>query len=457
VRNPGSIGRGLSVAAVAAAVVVVALVLLSNGSSYRVNFRFTNASQLVKGNLVQVAGVKVGIVKQIDISDDGEAVVKVDITDDAYKPLRAGTAATVRQASLSGVANRYIDLSLPDGSHQQTLPDGATIRAAATTSAVDLDELFNTLDPKTRRSLQGVIKGYSNSYAKNTAEANAGWMYLDPSLVAGSRLFEELNRDTPLLKRFIDASASLVTDVAARRDDLAGLVDHLATTTGALANQKVALGQAIEQLPAFMRRADTTFVNLRSTLDDVKPLVDDSKPAVKALRPFLAALRPLAQDARPAVRDLANEVRRPGANNDLVELTRSSVPLRNIAVGPVQANGKQREGALPATTKALDQAAPELAFARPYAVDLTGWFDDFSHSGIYDALGGASRAALNVNGFTNLNGLLKPLLPGDREKFFQASASLNNRNRCPGSDERGAAWKPYPSYNCDLTQVPLGP
>jgi hypothetical protein len=38
------------------------------------------------------------------------------ITDDGYHPLRVGTKAIVRQASLSGVANRYIDLRLPPGS-----------------------------------------------------------------------------------------------------------------------------------------------------------------------------------------------------------------------------------------------------------------------------------------------------------------------------------------------------
>jgi len=431
--------------------------LLGGASSYHVKARFTNASQLVKGNLVQVAGIKIGTVKEIDISEDGEAVVDIEITDDAYDPLRKGTIATVRQASLSGVANRYIDLSLPDGRKQDTIADGAEIPSASTTSAVDLDQLFNTLDAKTRRSLQGVIKGYARAYDSRTAEANIGWLYLNPSLVATSRLFEELNRDTPLLKRFIDANAKLVTDLAERRDDLAGLIDHLATATGALANQKASLGEAIGRLPAFMRRANTTFVNLRATLRDLEPLVDDSKPAAKALRPFLAALRPLAQDARPTVRDLAGIVRRPGKDNDLVELVRSSVPLRNVAVGPVQANGKERDGALPASVKALAEATPELAFARPYAVDLTGWFDDFSHSGLYDALGGASRAGLYINGFTNINGILKPLLPGDRESFFDAAVSLNNRDRCPGSIERGGAWKPTPDYNCDITQVPLGP
>jgi phospholipid/cholesterol/gamma-HCH transport system substrate-binding protein len=452
------LGRALTVGAALVAVAAVAFVLLGSGAGdYTVHARFQNAGQLVKGDLVQVAGVRVGEVREIELTDDGQADLTLTIDDDTYSPLRRGTLATVRQASLSGVANRYIDLRLPTGGADVAIDDGGTIEATDTTSAVDLDQLFNTFDPRSRKALQGVIRGFARSYDGRSAQANAGWLYLNPSLAATTRLFREVNRDTPLLRRFIDASSHLVTDVAARRGDLAGLVDDLATTTGAIGRQKQALATSIDRLPDFMRNANTTFVNLRAALDDVAPLVRESKPVAKQLRPFLAALRPLAQDAAPTVRDLAALVRTPGVANDLVELTRSTVPLAGIATKRAQRAGAERDGAFPETVKALDQATPELRFARPYAVDLTGWFDDFSHSGIYDALGGASRAAPYVNAFTNVNGLLKPILdPVVGDKAFAAVASLNQRNRCPGSVERGSLWDPAPG-TCDPTQVPVGP
>jgi hypothetical protein len=128
-----------------------------------------------------------------------------------------------------------------------------------------------------------------------------------------------------------------------------------------------------------------------------------------------------------------------------------------VAVGPVKANGAAREGALPASTRALEQSVGELATARPYAPELTGWFDDFSHSGVYDALGGGSRAALNINGFANINGLLQPIPPDLREEAFRSLASLGQRSRCPGAMERGAVWKPTPGFPCDERQQPEGP
>ncbi len=457
-RNSRQIGRVLSAAVLVVVVAAVAVVLLGGGGGdYQVTARFQNASQLVKGNLVQVAGRPIGSVEAIELTRDGGADVRMRITEEGFAPLRRGVQAVVRQASLSGVANRYVDLRMP-GEDQAggPIPDGGRLEADRTTSAVDLDQLFDTFDPEARRSLQRVVRGFGASYDERGKQANRGLAYLEPSLASSSRLFEELTYDDPVLRRFVSASARLVTDVAARRDDVAGLVDELATTTQAIGAEKEGLAEAIRDLPPFMRRANTTFVNLRAALRDLGPLVEESKPVARKLRPFLAELRPAARGARPTLRDLSALIRRPGQDDDLIDLTRSAVPLRDIAVGPVRRNGAEREGALPASTRALAVAAPELATARPYAPDLTNWFDDFSHSGLYDAMGGGSRAAPNVNLFAAVDGLLQPIPAELRAEFFKFGASLNQNHRCPGSVERGAVWKPTPDFPCDETQVPLG-
>jgi hypothetical protein len=192
--------------------------------------------------------------------------------------------------------------------------------------------------------------------------------------------------------------------------------------------------------------------------------VRSSKPVVRKLGPLLDQLRPFARDAVPTVRDLSQTISAPGAGNDLIELLQAQPPLRDIALGPVEANGKTREGAFPASTRALSSAAPELAFARPYSVDLSAWFDDFSQSGAYDALGSFSRAGLALSAFTFspvLNSII-PVPPALRPLVFGANTSFGRNNRCPGSDERNpgdnsTTWKPTADFNCDPTQVPVGP
>ncbi|MEA2312691.1 MAG: phospholipid/cholesterol/gamma-HCH transport system substrate-binding protein [Solirubrobacteraceae bacterium] len=447
----------IALAAVVVAAVLAGLLLLGGGAGgYSVKADFQNASQLVKGNLVQVGGQPVGKVTAIDLTPDGQAQVSMSIDSD-YAPLRVGTQAVVRQASLSGIASRYVDLRLP-GQAAEKIPDGGTIAQDSTTSAVDLDQLFNTIDSKTQKDLQKVFKGSAKQYLGKGAEMNAGLLYLNPALASSSRIFQELNRDTPLLERFIVANSKLVTDLADRHADLAGLVDHLATTTTAIGSQQASLAQAIGELPPFMRRANTTFLNLRATLDDLDPLVNDSKPVAKKLRPFLEDLRPFARDARPTISDLADVLKQPGADNDLVDLNNLQPALRDATVRDVTVRGKTRQASFAASAQSLHDYAPEVGFVRPYAPDALGWFDDFSHSGIYDALGAASRVSLNTSAFTLLNGQLSPVPPELRGQAFQAGATLNQRNRCPGSADHKAddgtnPWKPTSDFNCDPSQV----
>src|SRR3954451_24660098 len=147
--------RAAALAAVLVVAVAVAVTLLGvPGGGYTVKVDFQNAAQLVKGNLVQTGGAPVGKDTNIDLPPHGRATSTMKIEDD-YAPLRRGTLATVRQASLSGVANRYIDLRLPSDQAPK-IPDGGVIEQDSTTTAVDLDEIFNTLDPKTRHDLQQV-------------------------------------------------------------------------------------------------------------------------------------------------------------------------------------------------------------------------------------------------------------------------------------------------------------
>jgi phospholipid/cholesterol/gamma-HCH transport system substrate-binding protein len=454
-RGTAPIARLLALIAIAAVAVVCVVMFLGGRNNYTVTAHFQNASQLVKGNDVKVSGLPVGSVKDIKLTPDGQAAVTFSV-DKAYAPLRQGTRAIVREASLSGVANRYIDLQVGPQSGAK-IADGGVLGQDATTTAVDLDQIFNTFDPKTRKALQGVIHGSDAEYSGSGKQMAAALPYLNPSLSASSQLFRELNSDSHLLTRFVVASSQLVTDLADRHDDLSGLVDDLATTTNAIGSRSEQLSSSIAQLPPVMRRANTTFVNLRAALDDLDPLVDASKPVAKKLRPLLAELRPLAQDARPTLRDLSTLLRAPGPNNDALELLQSQIPLRNATVRSTNEDGKQRDGAFPGSVKALDTATPEAAFVRPYSPDLLGWFDDFSHSGTFDALGAASRVAIHANAFSLVDGTLFPVPPELRKAALQATLSRGQRNRCPGSADHvaGDRSNPYKPSNldCDPNQV----
>ncbi len=434
------IARVATVAAVSVAVILVAwLVVFDSGSGYGVKARFLSGGQLSKGNLVEIAGVKVGIVKKMRLVGNGVPEAELEI-DEQYAPLPQGTRAIIRAGSQSSVANRYIDLHLPQGREQAgNIPDGGMIGSEHTTTAVELDQLFQTLDRPTRKALQGFHSGQARAYAGRGEQANRGWMYLNPSLYNSSRLFRELSYDRPVLEKFLVNSSRFVGALEDRREDLSPLITNLSRTTGALADERDALADAIARLPGFLRQANTTYVNLRATLDDVEPFVDASKPVAKRLRPYLAELRPFARDARPTVRDLRDVVSRPGRLNDLRDLQQTYPPLTEITLDTAERNGERRRGAFPELIQALRDSAPIVAHGREYTVDFLGWMDDFSHTGGADALGSFARVHTYLNAFS-LSGPAPVLIPPEtRGEVFKQVAKINQFKRCPGASEEPAA------------------
>ena len=444
--RPDSRKRALALALVLLAIIAVAVLLFAGDGGYRVTAEFVNAGQLVKGNEVKAGGVTVGSVKDIDVSQQGRAEVTIGIDDPDYQPLRKGTRLLIKQASLSGIANRYVDLHVgPDDAEE--IDDGGRIEADSTGAAVEIDQIFDMFDEETRTGLQDFFKGSAAMLRGRGKELREGVHYLNPAFSTGARLFQELTRDEALLERFLVDSSTLVNTLASRRDDLTGVVRNLNSTFGALGRQQSALAESIERFPPFMRRANTTFVNLRSTLDDVDPFVDASKPAVRRLGPFLDEARLFVRDGEPTIRDLSRTIRRPGARNDLIELIQSFPPLARTAMDSRRVNGAERRGAFPEATEALNRSAPTIAFGRPYTPDFVGWMDDFSTTGGYDALGGFSRAWINFS-----------------EILYGPGPKLRQFRRCPGASELPAAdgsnvfsGDEAGALDCDPAQRPVGP
>ena len=468
------VGRVAAVLALLGAIVVVLFLVLGGGSSYTVTAQFENASQLVTGNNVNVAGVPVGSIKEISLWDDGQALVKMEISDSAYTPLPEGTHATIRSASLSGIANRYVDLSFPASPTGRRSPQAGTIAQADTTSEVDLDQIFNTLNKPTVDHLKQVIHGFAASYHGVGAKANEGFYYLNPFLSTSRRVFGELNSDQANLEGLVVDAAGLTSTLDAKSPEISSLVSNLNGMLGTIGAQQQSLASAVGQLPDFMRQFNTTAVNLRAALDDVQPLINATRPVAPKLQPFAKRLRGFARDAVPTVKGLSGIIKAPGAANDLIELTRLQDPLAKIGVGPVDRNGDSRPGALPASADSLTNSLDQVSTLRAYGPELTGWFDDFGHSGFPDAFGGIGRISTTLNTFSvgppaagvpcnqvlGIIGGSCQALSGSDLADALAGAGIKYLQRCPGSNERGLSQDQLTqggTVDCNPNQVPVGP
>jgi len=431
-------------------VVVVAFLMFSGGSGYTVTATFNNAGQLVKGNYVEVAGRPVGKVKSIELDNNAQARVKIQVGS-GFDPLHQGTTAVIRASSLSGIANRYVELH-PGPNSAPKIEDGGQIGADRTQAPVDLDQLFNTLDPKTRKGLQDIVQGGATQYEGKSAKAAQALKYFNPAISTSARVARELVYDRQAFQRFVNDTAETVSALEERRDDLAGLITNTNTTAKAIGDENVALGRALGLLPDTLRRANTTFVNLRATLNDLDVLVNESKPATKDLAPLFRELRGLVDDSIPTIHDLRVLIRKQGKNNDLIELTGKMPKLADIA-----------KKTFPHDIAALQKSLPVISYIRPYTPDLTGWVTKFAEvANPYDANGHYARIQPIFNQFQYTDTPAGPtLVPLSDDLAGRNGLNARNSLRCPGAATQPAPDGSNPwtddSPDCDPSNVPPGP
>jgi phospholipid/cholesterol/gamma-HCH transport system substrate-binding protein len=395
--------------------------MFGSGGGSKLTAYFENAGQLVKGNQVKVGGRTVGKVTDVALASNGLAVVRMNI-DSSFGKLHQGTTAVIRAPSLSGIANRYVSLT-PGPNNAPEMASGAVLGTDKTTAPVEVDQLFNALDSRAREGLRNLIRGSADQYRGKSRQAAESLRYLAPAISTTSQLTGELARSQAELDRFVRDTSNVVTTIAARRDDLSGLVSNTAATTGAIGDEQQALGQTLDLLAPTLRNGATAFAGLRTTLDKLDPLVAASKPVAPQLTPFFKALRPLVKDATPTIGDLRFLIREKGANNDLTELTSKLPALASSA-----------STAFPNSIKALRDSQKVVEYIRPYAPEFTGWLSKFAEvAAPYDANGHYARIQPVFAAFDYQRDS-----SGSRVVANPPEARLNgfefgNQRRCPGT------------------------
>ena len=442
--------RAVAAGGVVLLAVLVALIITGGGGTHRYKLIFATAGQLVGDNDVQIGGRRIGSIKDIQLTKDNRAEITVEVQE-PYAPLHEGTTAVIRATSLSGIANRYIALS-PGPNSSPKLDDGSTLAQDTTTTAVDLDQIFNTFDTKTRAGLATTIQGFADWYQGKGRQANGVAKYFPPALGATRKLAEQLAADKPALTALVKNTGSVVGALGAKGDTLTQLVSNTNTTLGAIAAENASLDQAVQLLPGTFRRASTTFVNLRGVLGDFDKLVAVSKPATKNLAPFLRQLTPLLTEAKPTVANLATLLQQPGQQNDLTDLLSSAPTLAGVA-----------HTSLRNSVQALNKSLPVLSFIRPYTPDFVGWLRDFGQSTAnYDANGHYARVQPVFNAFkySSADNTLTPVPAEQRVPGSQNGPQFVTR--CPGAAiqppaDASAPWRDTTGpLDCDPSIIPPG-
>ncbi len=442
--TPSRPGRIAAVGALALVVLIVAYLLFGGGGGATYKLEFAEGDQLVRGDQVQVGGVPVGSITNIQLTHDFKALVTIHV-DSSLTPLHEGTTAQVRTPSLSSVANRYIALTLGANNHP-ALHANATLPASVTGEVTDLDQLFNTLNPATRKGLKQFVQGLAEQYAGAGRSFGESTEYFGPFLGATNHVLAELTRNQATFTNFLVETSKAVTTIGARAEPLSDLIENANKTFQAIGSRQTQLTQGLRQLPVTLRQGNRTFSELPATLAALKTLFNASKPTNKPLATLLERLTPLLETATTPVHNLSQAFSRPGANNDLTDLARLLPTL-----------ARELTSASPSSVTALQESVPITAFFGPYAPDLAGTLRTFGQAAApYDSNGHYARFSAVLPDFTL--GSNNTLTPGTPQQAL-ANLKTEQLRRCPGAATQPAADGSSPFVDgellsCDPSETP---
>jgi phospholipid/cholesterol/gamma-HCH transport system substrate-binding protein len=229
------------VTTLATAILALSIAGTGVGRTAGYNATFTDVTGLNTGDSVRIAGVRVGQVEHIAVTDRRLARVRFSV--ESGRTLPASVTASIKYLNLVG--QRYVELDQGVGPVDGTLRPGATIPLERTAPALNLTQLFNgfqplfqALSPKDVNQLSGeiiqVLQGEGTT--------------VDDLIATVGSLTTTLAGKDQVIGRVIDNLTTVVDSVNAREGEFTRLISTLRQLVHGFAADRKPIGQAISAI-----------------------------------------------------------------------------------------------------------------------------------------------------------------------------------------------------------------
>ena len=352
----GTLRRRVVVGAIIAVVAIALAVMLAAGNGGNtVGVLADDARFLNAGAQVRVAGTPVGQVTQAEPTADGRARLELRIDEDDAWPLREGTQARFRWASTIAFSNRYVDL-VPPQRGGPPIEGGGTIPAADSTSAVELDEIFNEFGPRTRRDLKATIDNGGAALGDAGEPLRAALDAAPSAVEQADAVLSDLGADEAALDRLVEATGTVAHAVESSDPDVGRLVAGAATTFDAVGGRARELQLLLERMPGTLDDARRTLAATDDTLGDADDVTRRLAPGVREVRGLLPPLNRTLQ----TVVDIG-----PNAKSTLRTLRTATPDLDPLLAKATQVMPRIRSTAV--------QADEQVGCVRPFAPEIAAF------------------------------------------------------------------------------------
>ena len=273
----------------------------STGGDYRVDAIFDNASFLIPGQDVKIAGAKAGSVVDVTLTPDHKARIQMQVGKD-FAPFRSDADCTIQPQSLIGEKFIQCTPGSPQGAPlRPTGGEAATVPLANTHSPVDIDLVNATFRAPTNQRLAILLDELGAGFAARGDDLNAAIRRANPALPETRRVLGILSSDRARLRSLIGSSDQVIARLAEHRGSIKGFLDHGAVVAKVTAQRSAKLEESARRLPALLAEAQPALSNLRTLAEQGTPILRDAGEAAPQLRRLAQGAGPLADAARPAL------------------------------------------------------------------------------------------------------------------------------------------------------------
>ncbi|HVM27301.1 MAG TPA: MCE family protein [Mycobacteriales bacterium] len=238
---------------------------LSFGGSTKYSAVFSDATGLLPGNDIRIAGVRVGSVDGIEL--EGNNLARVDFSLDEGREIPESAIARLRFRNLVG--ERYIAITEGPGS-ARPLQAGATLPLAQTRNALDLTVLFNGFRPLFV-ALEPETVNQAAFEIVQTLQGEGGTV---ESLVARTAsLTSTLADRDAVIGRVIDNLTLVLATLDDRGSQLSDLIVQLRRLSAGFAEDREAIGASLDGISDLTSATAQLLVDIREPLrDDIREL-----------------------------------------------------------------------------------------------------------------------------------------------------------------------------------------
>jgi len=255
-----------------------------------------------QGQTVQVAGVQVGKIAEVELVD-GRARLGLDIEP---KWIEAGLIRTDARALLrprTPLKDMYLQVFPGSWDKGEAIREGFSLPLQNTLTDVNLDEILAALDGRTRDYLTLLLNGTGEGLKFRGGDLAEVFRRFEPTVRDLGRVSRAVAEERVALRRVVGSLAALNGELAKRPDDLSGLVTAANSTFGAFASEDESLEATVAELPETLRRVTRTLRDVEPFARELGPATQALTPAVQALDRSNARVRPFAREAAPIVRE----------------------------------------------------------------------------------------------------------------------------------------------------------